>query len=577
VGVPYSQSQPLAAVGGFTPYTFSVAAGSSLPAGLTLSASGLLSGTPTTAGTFSFTVQAADAAQPPHTATATFTLNINTAPVSITTQSLFPATVGQPYVQAFAAANGVTPYAWTIVSGATALTAEGLTLNSSSGVEVLSGTPTAVGTFAFTIQVTDASVPHGAAQQTFSITVSAPVLTLAVVGSLPSGTAGAAYSQKLPLSATGGVPPYTWSLTGTPVPGLTFDPTGVALNGTPATAGTFTVAVTVTDSAGNTASKNLTLTIAPSALTITTPSQLPNGLLSASYSQTFTATGGVPPYSWSATGLPAGLTLNSTTGAVSGTLAAAGAFQVVVTVTDSALTSSKSLFTISVSYPPSPAITFSGLPATASPAKQYPLQVSLGSAYPAAISGQAILAFSPDTGPTDGTIQFASGGTTASFTVPAGATTPVSSVPLALQTGTVSGTLTVSLRFQAGGVDITPSPAPTITAQIARAAPVIASLQKTAGSNSLSVVVTGYSTAREVTQAVFTFSAATGQTLQTSASSITVDVSTLFGTWFVDPANSQFGSPFIFTQPFTIQGDPTAVIPVSVTLTNRTGSVTMNF
>jgi hypothetical protein len=91
------------------------------------------------------------------------------------------------------------------------------------------------------------------------------------------------------------------------------------------------------------------------------------------------------------------------------------------------------------------------------------------------------------------------------------------------------------------------------------------------------VVVTGYSTAREVTQAVFTFSAATGQTLQTSASSITVDVSTLFGTWFVDPANSQFGSQFVFTQPFTIQGDPTQVIPVSVTLTNRTGSVTMNF
>jgi hypothetical protein len=55
-----------------------------------------------------------------------------------------------------------------------------------------------------------------------------------------------------------------------------------------------------------------------------------------------------------------------------------------------------------------------------------------------------------------------------------------------------------------------------------------------------------------------------------------VDASTLFGNWFLDPSNSQFGSVFIFTQPFTVQGDATAVIPASVTLTNRTGSATAN-
>lgn len=573
-GVPYSVT--LMAVGGFAPYSFSVAAGSSLPAGLTLSAAGLLSGAPVSSGTFGFTMQASDAAPAPDMATAALTLKVNAGPVSIATQPpLFAGIVAQPYAQPLVAANGTPPYTWTIVSGASALTAEGLTLNSVSGGEVLSGTPQTAGTFTFTVQVTDAS--HGTAQQTFSIAVSVPMLTLSPVGALPSGTTGAAYSQKLPLLVTGGVSPYTWSLTSTPVPGLTFDPTGVALNGAPTTAGTYTVAVMVTDAAGNTANKSLTLAIAAGALTITTPSQLPSGQLGASYSQSFTAVGGAPPYTWSATGLPAGLTLNSTTGAVSGTLTGAGPFQVVVTVTDSALTSFKNLFTISVSYPPAPAITFSGLPAAASPAQQCPLQISLAAAYPVDISGQAILTFSPGAGPADDTIQFASGGTSASFTVPAGATTPVSSVPLALQTGTVAGTLTVSLHLQAGGVDITPSPAPSMTTQIAPAAPVISSLQTTVGNNSLSVVVTGYSTAREVTQAVFTFSAATGQTLETSASSITVNVSTLFGTWFVDPANSRFGSQFIFTQPFTVQGNPAAVIPVSVTLTNPTGSVTKNF
>jgi hypothetical protein len=145
-------------------------------------------------------------------------------------------------------------------------------------------------------------------------------------------------------------------------------------------------------------------------------------------------------------------------------------------------------------------------------------------------------------------------------------------VPLAIQTGTVSGTLNVSLRFQAGGIDITPSPTPSMTAQIARSAPVIQNVHVTRSGSTLNLVITGYSTAREVTQALFTFNAASGQTLQSTASSITVDVSTLFGNWFSDPANSPYGSIFVLTQPFTVQGDVNAAIPASVTLTNRVGS-----
>jgi hypothetical protein len=90
--------------------------------------------------------------------------------------------------------------------------------------------------------------------------------------------------------------------------------------------------------------------------------------------------------------------------------------------------------------------------------------------------------------------------------------------------------------------------------------------------NTINVVVSGYSTAREVTQARFGFTAASGQTLAPSAASITIDANSLFGNWFLDPANSQFGSVFTFTQPFTIQGDASAVIPATVTLTNRIGS-----
>ena len=94
--------------------------------------------------------------------------------------------------------------------------------------------------------------------------------------------------------------------------------------------------------------------------------------------------------------------------------------------------------------------------------------------------------------------------------------------------------------------------------------------------STVNVVVTGYSTAREITQGVFNFSAASGQTLQSSASSITIDMNTLFGNWFPDSNNAQFGSVFILTQPFTITGDVNAAIPTKVTLTNRTGSASFD-
>jgi hypothetical protein len=308
-------------------------------------------------------------------------------------------------------------------------------------------------------------------------------------------------------------------------------------------------------------------------LSITSALQLPDAALNAAYTTTVSAVGGVPPYTWSANGLPDGLSIDPATGIITGTPTAAGnAIPVAITVTDSALSRATGLFHINVNLPPTPAVNLSGLPATASPAQQLPIQITLGGTFPAPITGQAILTFSPDTGPTDKTVQFASGGTIANFSVDAGTTTIVSSVPLAIQTGTVSGTISISLRLQAGGIDITPTPTPTITTQIVRAAPVIKSVQVTRASGTVSIAISGYSTAREVTQATFTFKAAAGQTLQASASSITVPVESLFGSWFQDPNNSAYGSQFVFTQPFTVQGDPNAVIPDTVTLTNRVGS-----
>ena len=556
VGQPYSQQ--LTATGGAAPYQW--IAGQGFPAGLTLSSSGLVSGTPATAGSFTFSVKVTDSVNA--SAVGQVLLTIQAPSLTITTvPPLFSGTVGTAYAQPFSAAGGKPPYSWSILSGNTG----GLTLDPVTGN--LAGTPAAAGTFNFTVKVTDSA--GASATGSFALTVNAPPLTIFTGSTLAAGAVGVAYSQKLPVQANGGTPPYTWSASALP-PGLNLDPATLLLSGTPTTAGTFSFTVQVSDAGGLTATKALSLTIAPAGLSITTARQLANGLLNASYSQQLTATGGQPPYRWSATGLPAGLGIDPGSGLISGTPSAAGAFGVAVTVSDSTLANYSDRFTLNVSLPQPPPITFSGLPDTSTPAQQYSLQLSIAAAYPAPITGQAILTFSPNTGPADRTIQFSSGGTTANFTIASGSTTP--DVPLAIQTGTVAGTLTVSLRLQAGGIDITPSPAPAITTQIPGAAPVIRSAVVNRSGSTLNVVVTGYSTSREVTQAVFAFSAASGQTLQSTASSITVDVGNLFGTWFVDPNNSQFGSVFIFTQPFTVQGDATAVIPVSVTLTNRLGS-----
>ena len=135
-----------------------------------------------------------------------------------------------------------------------------------------------------------------------------------------------AYSATL--AASGGVSPYTWSLTSGTLPaGLALNASTGAITGTPSAAVTSTpLAFKVTDSSSPalTQTANLTLTISPASLVIST-SSLPNGQTGAAYSATLAATGGVSPYTWSLTSgtLPAGLTLNASTGAITGTPSAA--------------------------------------------------------------------------------------------------------------------------------------------------------------------------------------------------------------------------------------------------------------
>ena len=144
--------------------------------------------------------------------------------------------------------------------------------------------------------------------------------------SLPNGQIGAAYSTTL--AATGGVSPYTWSLTSGSLPaGLTLNASTGAITGTPSSSVASTaLTFKVTDSStpGLTQTAAFTLTISPASLVIST-SSLPNGQTGVVYSAALAATGGVSPYTWSLTSgsLPAGLALNASTGTISGTPSAA--------------------------------------------------------------------------------------------------------------------------------------------------------------------------------------------------------------------------------------------------------------
>jgi hypothetical protein len=146
VATAYAAS--LSASGGTQPYVWSLASGT-LPPGLSLSSGGAISGQPTTAGEYFFSVQVKDSASSPQAATSALSITVAPTALAVTTTTLPSGTVNVSYSKTLTATGGLAPYSWTLASGTLP---SGIALSTTG---VLSGKPTAAGTFNFVVRVTD--------------------------------------------------------------------------------------------------------------------------------------------------------------------------------------------------------------------------------------------------------------------------------------------------------------------------------------------------------------------------------------------------------------------------------------
>jgi hypothetical protein len=283
-----------------------------------MSTSGTISGTPTVSGTFNYTVTVKDSAGNTGTVNCSVTVGPPVSATCVTINAIQGVPITPVTMVGSGGAGG--PYTFT----ATGLPA-GLTMSTSG---TISGTPTVSGTFNYTVTVTDKAGNTGTVN--CSVTVAPPVSATCVV---INAVQGVPITPVTMVGSGGAGGPYTFTATGLPA-GLTMSSSGT-ISGTPTVSGTFNYTVTVKDSAGHTGTVNCSVTVTPPAVSATCV--VINAVQGTPITPvTEVGSGGVGgPYTFTVTGLPAGLTM-STSGTISGTPTVSGSFNITVTVKDSA-------------------------------------------------------------------------------------------------------------------------------------------------------------------------------------------------------------------------------------------------
>ncbi|MDB6120964.1 MAG: hypothetical protein JWO08_4745, partial [Verrucomicrobiaceae bacterium] len=296
-----------------TAFTYALASGA-LPNGLSLNTStGVVSGTPTVAGTYNFTISATDSVGCVGTKSYTMTAACPTLTMTPAAGLLNTGTVGSAYSQALSSSGSFGTLVWSISSGTLPA---GLAINSTTGA--ITGTPTSVtsGTSGTSLSITAQDQYGCTVTQAYTLKI-CPVLGFSP-STLATPVVGTAYSQTI--TAGNGTGPYTFTVSsGTPPTGLSLGTSGV-LSGTPTSTTSKTFTVQATDANGCPGTISYTLTPVCPAVTLS-PSTVAVGTVSSVYSQSLSASGGTAPYTWSLQSgtLPAGLSLASSTGVISGT------------------------------------------------------------------------------------------------------------------------------------------------------------------------------------------------------------------------------------------------------------------
>lgn len=270
------------------------------------------------------------------------------APYQIQAASLDPQTlavgvIGIPYDQTITAPNTLTlPVTWSIVSGSLPTS---LSLGSGSGYSVdITGTPTIMGTWSFRLRATGAnSISY---ELPYTLVVEKPMVISPT--SIPPATVGNAYTTTF--SVVEGTAPYSWYVSSGSLPvGISLNANGT-LSGTPTSAGTFPISISVRDSYGIAMSESLSLVVNTNTNPISiTTTNIPIGTANASYVAYLSASGGTSPYTWMLVSgaLPNNLTLSSN-GTIQGTPSTAGTYAFSVRATDAVNNTSERSFLLTV-------------------------------------------------------------------------------------------------------------------------------------------------------------------------------------------------------------------------------------
>ncbi len=337
VNVSYSTSF---FAGGANAFNWTLAGGT-LPTGLTLSSGGVLNGTPTVAGNYTFLLAAADSSNAANTGFRQFLLSVT--PISFTTSSLPNGNVGTPYNQAIVVAGASGTQNFSLYYGF--FLPPGITMSAGG---VLSGIPTSTGQYSFNVVSTDGST---SARRSYTLSIYAagalPPVSLNLSNILGPTQFGRNFFSLQASGGTGTGYVYTYSPGATPIPGArvqtgqplpTFLGTATAALMGVISPGTYNSSIRATDSAGNFFDRAFTYTVVP--FTLLDQSPLPKGTINTAYNGTgyqLTAAGGTAAYSFTATNVPPGMTLSST-GLLSGTPSAAGTFNINVTLGNASVT-----------------------------------------------------------------------------------------------------------------------------------------------------------------------------------------------------------------------------------------------